>query len=141
EALREQEVAVTKANELKAVAEFKLEAAKDEAAAVLSRGKAKAEVVQFENAAAAAGWRKAVDAFDGDGTLYAQFVMYQKMASAYQNIMVNTADSPIMKIFDQFTPVPAAKPTPVATPSPGFWDQNPAHPPARTPPSGGLRPL
>jgi len=102
-ALREQAVAVTKAQERLAVAQLKLEAARDEAAAITSKGKAAAEVVQFKNKAEAAGWKAAVAAFGGDGGQYAQYVLYQKMASAYRSIMVNTADSPIMKIFEEFT--------------------------------------
>ncbi|MCA9245951.1 MAG: hypothetical protein KDA42_02520 [Planctomycetales bacterium] len=101
---QEQQVAVTKANQELAVAEFKLEAAKDEAEAVLARGKAEAEVVQFENKAEAAGWQRSVEAFSGDGQEFARYVMFQKLSSAYRDIMVNTADSPIMKIFDSFTP-------------------------------------
>ena len=144
EALREQEVAVTKAQESLAVATFKLDAAKDEAAAVLSRGKAKAEVVKFENAAAAAGWQKAVEAFDGNGSMFAQYVMYQKMASAYRNIMVNTADSPMMKIFEGFTEA-AVRSSPMDSSPPSFWDNRGGAttqlPPARTTPDTSLRPL
>lgn len=104
EAKREQEVAVTKANEKLGVAQFRLEAAKDQAEAVLARGNAAAQVIQFQNQAEAAGWKRAVEAFGGNGQEYAQLVLFRKMASAYRNIMVNTADSPIMKIFEAFTP-------------------------------------
>lgn len=102
EALREQEVAVTKANEKLSVGQFKLDATKDEAAAIASRGKAAAEVVEFKNKAEAAGWKRAVEAFDGNGGLYAQYVLFQKLSGAYRDLMVNTADSPIMKIFEAF---------------------------------------
>ncbi len=101
-ALREQEVAVTKANQEMAVSKLKLDAAKDEAAAILSRGKAAAQVVELENSAEAAGWNRAVEAFGGDGGQYAQYVLFEKLAGAYRNMMVNTADSPIMKIFESF---------------------------------------
>ncbi len=101
-ASREQEVALTKAREKKGVAEFRLAATKDEAAAITSKGKGAAEVIEFKNQAEAAGWKKSVEAFDGSGSQYAQYVLYQKIASAYRNIMVNTADSPIMKIFESF---------------------------------------
>jgi regulator of protease activity HflC (stomatin/prohibitin superfamily) len=101
-AQREQEVALTKARERLAVAKFKLEAAKDEAAAIASKGKGAAEVIEFKNQAEAAGWKKSVEAFDGSGSQYAQYVLYEKIASAYRNIMVNTADSPIMRIFESF---------------------------------------
>lgn len=101
-ASREQEVALTKAREKLAVSEFRLAATKDEAAAITSTGKGAAEVIEFKNKAEAAGWQRSVDAFEGDGSQYAQYVLYQKIASAYRNIMVNTADSPIMKIFESF---------------------------------------
>ncbi|MBS0263999.1 MAG: band 7 protein [Planctomycetes bacterium] len=101
-AMREQEVALTKARERLAVAEYRLAAAKDEAAAIQSKGAGAAEVVQFKNQAEAAGWQRSVQAFHGSGEQFAQFVLYQKLASAYRSIMVNTADSPIMKIFDSF---------------------------------------
>jgi len=94
EAEREQEVAVTKANEGLAVSKVRLEAAKDEAEAIMARGKASADVIGFENEADAAGWKRAVAAFDGNGLEYAQFVLYQKLSTAYRRVMVNTADSP-----------------------------------------------
>lgn len=102
QAKREQEVAVTKANESLAVAKLKLDAAKDEAAAIVSRGEADAAVIGFENQADAAGWRQAVLAFDGNGLAYAQFVLSQKLSTAYRRIMINTQDSPLMKMFDGF---------------------------------------
>lgn len=133
-AMQEQQVAVTKANENLAVAQLKLDASIDEAAAATARGKAAADVVRFDNEAEAAGWKKAVDAFGGDGKGYAQYVMFEKLSSSYRRIMVNTADSPIMKIFESFndtntaarSAVPAhtpetvspAIPTQVAAPNP-----------------------
>lgn len=104
EAEQMQKIAVTQANQELAVAKLKLEAAKDEAAAITARGQAEADVARFQNKAEAAGWKTAVGAFDGDGNLYAQYVMYQKLAGAYRRLMVNTADSPIMKVFEGFTP-------------------------------------
>ena len=104
EAEQIQQVAVTQANQQLAVARLKLEAAKDEALAIQARGQAEADVTRFQNKADAAGWKTAVDAFDGDGQQYAQFVMYQKLAGAYRKLMVNTADSPIMKVFEGLTP-------------------------------------
>lgn len=103
EAMQTQEVAVTKAEQDLAVAKLKLEAAKDEAAAIASRGQAAAQVVVFQNEAEAAGWKQSVSAFDGDGLKYARYVLYQKMAPAYRTIMANTADSPIMEIFKSYT--------------------------------------
>jgi len=116
EAKREQEVAITKSNEKLGVAKFKLEAAKDEAEAILARGQADAEVIRFQNQADAAGWKQAVAAFQGDGAQYARYVLFQKMSSAYREIMVNTADSPIMQIFETFTVGGAKGPAPSVPP-------------------------
>ncbi len=107
-AMQEQEVAITKANENAAVSQLKLDASIDEAAAITAKGKAAADVVRFDNEAEAAGWTKAVEAFDGDGQSYAQYVLYQKLSASYRRIMVNTADSPIMKIFESFAESAAA---------------------------------
>ena len=101
-ALQEQEIAVTKASQELAVAKLKLDAAKDEAAAMLSKGEGDAEVIRLDNAADASGWKRSVEAFGNNGGQYAQYVLYQKLSSAYRKIMVNTADSPIMKIFESF---------------------------------------
>lgn len=102
QAMQEQEVALTKANEELAVAQFRLDASIDEAAAIEAKGQAAADVVRFDNEAEAAGWKKAVEAFSGDGQAYAQYVMFQKLSPAFQRMMVNTADSPIMKVFESF---------------------------------------
>ncbi|MDB5384382.1 MAG: band 7 protein [Planctomycetaceae bacterium] len=102
EALREQEIALTKANQELAVAKLKLEAAKDEAAAILSKGEGEAEIIRLDNAAEASGWKRSVAAFGNNGGQYAQYVLYQKVSAAYRTIMVNTADSPLMKIFESF---------------------------------------
>lgn len=126
-ALREQEVAKTKAQQELAVAQFKLDATKDEAAAIKARGKGAAEVIEFKNEAEAAGWRNSVEAFEGNGSQYAQFVLYQKLATAYRSIMVNTADSPIMKIFESFNAPPTRTAAPRATASPS----TPALPPEK----------
>ena len=111
EAEREQEIAKTKAEEKLAVAMLKLEAAQDEAEAITARGRATADVIGYENKADAAGWKRAVEAFDGNGNEYAQFVLYQKLASAYRRIMVNTADSPIMRMFESISEDSSAAPT------------------------------
>lgn len=102
EAERMQKVAVTEANQKLEVAKIRLEAARDEATAIESRGKAEADVITFQNEAEAAGWRRSVEAFQGNGNLFAQYVLYQKMAPAYRRIMINTADSPIMRVFESF---------------------------------------
>ena len=104
EAKREQQVTVTKAEEKLSVARLHLEAAEDEAEAIRARGKGAAEVTRLKNEAEAAGWKQSVAAYDGDGHQFAQYVLYQKMSGAYRQLMVNTADSPLMKIFEGFSP-------------------------------------
>ncbi len=81
----------------------------------MALGKAKADVIHFENEAEAAGWKRAVESFGGDGQQFARYVLYQKMAGAYRQIMVNTADSPIMRIFDTFAPSQQSVPKPQPT--------------------------
>ncbi len=98
-----QEVALIQARQQLNVAELELQAAADLAVAVAERGRAAAEVIQFNNQAEAAGWQKSVAAFDNDGNAFARWVMYKKISPAYRRMMVNTADSPIMDIFRQFT--------------------------------------
>lgn len=103
DAKRKQEVAVIEANQRLRVAEFQLKAAEDEATAITARGQAAAEVIKFDNEAEAAGWKKAVAAFSGDGDEYARYVMLKKLAPSYRRMMVNTADSPIMEIFKSYS--------------------------------------
>ena len=102
EAKREQEVALIQAQQQLKVAELNLEASEDVAAAVKARGEAAAKVIQFKNAAEAAGWKRAVAAFSNDGDAFARWVMLKKIAPSYRQMMVNTADSPIMEIFKQY---------------------------------------
>ncbi|TWT74632.1 SPFH domain / Band 7 family protein [Posidoniimonas polymericola] len=118
-AKEEQQVALEAANRDKAVAEQKLEAARDEAEAIMSRSEAKAAVVGYQNEADAAGWQAAVAALGNDGEAYARYVLYQKLAPGYRNIMTNTADSPLMDVFRAFAP-----PTAAAVPGPS--DPGPA---------------
>ena len=81
---------------------MKLKAAEDLAAAILAEATATAEIIHFGNDAEAAGWRKAVEAFDGNGGEYARWVMLRKLAPSYRSIMVNTADSPLMDVFEGY---------------------------------------
>lgn len=110
----EQQVALTLANQQLAVAQLKLDASLDESQAISARGQAAADVVRFDNEAEAAGWQTAVQAFSGDGRAYARYVLYQKLSSAWRRMMVNTADSPMMKILDSFTET--SEPAAVASP-------------------------
>lgn len=102
EAMRQQEVAVIEAEQRKKVAEVELAAAKDQSEAILAQGKAEAEVIGFENEAEAAGWVKSVEAYNGNGDEYARWVMLRKLAPSYRQMMVNTADSSLMNIFNEF---------------------------------------
>jgi regulator of protease activity HflC (stomatin/prohibitin superfamily) len=101
-AKEKQKVAVTKAMEDKAVAERDLAAAKDQASAMLSRKKADAKIILLENEAEASGWKKAIDALGGDGMAYARYTLNQKIGPSFRNLMVNTADSPLMDVFRGF---------------------------------------
>ncbi len=128
EAMQKQEVELTQANQKLEVAKLKLDAAKDEAEAIVARGKAEAEVIRLQNAAIASGWQRSVEAFSGDGAQFSRYVMYQKLSASYRRLMINTADSPIMKIFEGFAPsnspptpgvaAPAANPSPMTTAAP-----------------------
>lgn len=102
DAKKRQEVALAEANRDKDVASEELAAAKDQAAAILAQKQAEAAVVNFENEADSAGWKAAVKAFSGDGKAFARYVLYRKLAPGYRTIMTNTADSPLMRIFESF---------------------------------------
>ncbi len=108
EAQRKQEVAIIGANQRMKVAESELAAAKDQAEAILSLGQAAADVIGFGNEADAAGWKQAVSAYDGDGNGYARWVLLRKLAPSFKQMMINTADSPLMQIFEEFNVKPAA---------------------------------
>jgi len=119
EAKRAQEVAVIGANQRKTVAQTELLAAADQAEAILALGKAEADVIAFANEAEAAGWKQAVAAYQGDGNGYARWVMLKKLAPSFKSMMVNTADSPLMQIFEEFnaTPSPRSDEALVKTPA------------------------
>ncbi len=114
EAERKKEVALIEANQRLAVADFQLKAAQDMAAKTTRLGEAEAKVIEYDNEALAAGWRKSVEAFNGDGQQLAQFIMFKKMAPAFQRIMVNTSDSPLMKVFDRFNEIRSVAQPPAA---------------------------
>ena len=102
EAKKKQEVALIDANKRLAVAEQKLLAAKDLAAAIMAKGKADADVINFANQAEAAGWQKSVAAFSGNGNEFARWTLYKKLAPAFRSLMVNTENSPLMDVFKAF---------------------------------------
>jgi regulator of protease activity HflC (stomatin/prohibitin superfamily) len=101
-ALQEQEVALEEANRDKEVAVEELVAAKDQAIAMMAEKTAEAAVVDYENEALAAGWKRSVHALGGDGQSLATYELYKKIAPAYHTIMANTADSPLMQVFEGF---------------------------------------
>jgi regulator of protease activity HflC (stomatin/prohibitin superfamily) len=102
EAKKKQEVAMIDANKRLAVAEQKLLAAKDQASAIMAKGKAGADVVMFANLAEAAGWQKAIAAFSGNGAEFARWTLYKKLAPAFRRLMINTDNSPLMDVFKAF---------------------------------------
>ena len=102
ESKKQQDIALAGANRDKEVAELQLEASKDRAEAILSAKGADAEEIRFQNIAEAAGWKRAVEALDGDGNAFSRFVLYQKLAPGFRSIMTNTADSPLMQVFENF---------------------------------------
>lgn len=113
---QEQKVAVTKAEQAKGVAKRNLEAAKDQAQAITARAKADADLVNLENASEAAGWKRAVEAFGGDGEAFAKYVLFQKLAPAFQTILANSSDSALMEVFNVLkhkpeVPKPQKQPT------------------------------
>lgn len=94
---------LTEAEKRKAVAELQLQAAKDKASAIVARGKAEAEVVTANHSATAAGWKKNVDAYEGNGLSYARKVLLEKIAPGYRRMMTNTAtDNPLMDVLKSF---------------------------------------
>jgi regulator of protease activity HflC (stomatin/prohibitin superfamily) len=102
EAKKKQEVSLIDANKRLAVAEQKMLAAKDMAAAIIAKGTADADVVRFANQAEAAGWQKSVAAFGGNGTEFARWTLYRKLAPAFRSMMVNTENSPLLDVFKGF---------------------------------------
>jgi hypothetical protein len=90
------------ANKRLAVAEQKMLAAKDLAAAIMAKGTADANVIKFANQAEAAGWQKSVAAFSGDGNEFARWTLYKKLAPAYRSMMINTDNSPLLGVFKAF---------------------------------------
>ncbi len=117
-ALQEQQVAVTKAEEELEVSRRDLEAAKDQAAALLARAKADAGVIVFQNVAEAAGWKTAVDALGGDGNAYAKYIMMERLAPAFTRIMANSADTPLMTVFNDVVESQGAVALPAGTVAP-----------------------
>jgi len=139
QAKREQAVALTKAQENLIVAQRDLDAAKDRATAMIAQKQAEAGVIDFENEASAAGWRRSVAAFQGNGHQFARYILYQKLAPGFRQIIANTAqDSPLMAIFRQFATSPSHdsrsdRPQPLSEPATADPDVIAAPSPRRAP--------
>jgi regulator of protease activity HflC (stomatin/prohibitin superfamily) len=98
-AMREKEVAIIQQQQQLEVAKKRLEAAKNEAAAILARATAEADVVRMQNKAEATAILDARTAF-GTGKEYANFLILEKVASSIEYILANT-DSPFLEVFRQ----------------------------------------
>lgn len=101
QAERERDVALTQANQALAVAKLRLDAAQKEADALVAKGEADAAVILLSRQAEAEPLRQQVQAF-GDGTAFAQFFFYQRVAPSIKTILATT-DGPFADIFRQFT--------------------------------------
>jgi regulator of protease activity HflC (stomatin/prohibitin superfamily) len=102
-------VALTEANKRFEVAKLELEAAKENAAAMLARGEAEAEVVRLTYEAEAKPLSDAINAFGG-GDAYAQYFFYQKLGPAVKSVLAST-DGPLADIFRNLS-APAQPPGP-----------------------------
>jgi regulator of protease activity HflC (stomatin/prohibitin superfamily) len=98
-------VAVTQANQDLEVAKLRLAAAREQAAAIISRGQADADVILLQKQAEAEPLRQQVAAF-GDGDALAQFYFYQKIAPAIKSILTTT-DSPMADVLRRLGQQPA----------------------------------
>ena len=94
-------VQLTEASKRFAVAKLELEAARETAAALLSRGKAAAEVVLLKYEAETQPLGDAIMAF-GDGEVYAQYFFYQKLGPALKSVLAST-EGPFAEIFRSLT--------------------------------------
>ncbi|HYO10855.1 MAG TPA: SPFH domain-containing protein [Tepidisphaeraceae bacterium] len=97
---QQRDVAVTQARQGLAVAKLRLEAAQQEADAVVAKGQAEANVVLLNKQAEAEPLRQQVEAF-GDGTNYARYFFYQQVAPSMKTILTNS-DGVFADVFKQF---------------------------------------
>lgn len=108
EAEQRKSVAITNAQQRLEVAKLMLEAAKQDALALLSRGTAEAEIIRKQFEAKAQPLHDAVTAF-GDGDSYAQYFFFQKMSPAVKSVLDST-DGPFGEIFRALSAKSTAKP-------------------------------
>lgn len=107
-------VALTEANKRLAVATLELEAARETAAANISRGEADAEVILLDYEAQARPLRDAIAAFGG-GEAYAQYFFYQKLGPSLKSILAST-DGPLADVFRALSKPTAPAPRTVTPP-------------------------
>lgn len=107
---QERDVAITQANQGLAVAKLRLDAAQQEADAVVAKGQAEANVILLNKQAEAEPLRQQVEAF-GDGNAYARYFFYQKVAPSMKSILTNT-DGVFADLFKQFAAPPAGASVP-----------------------------
>lgn len=108
EAEQDRAVALTEANKRLEVARLQLEAAKETAAAIISRGEADAEVITLDYEAHAKPLAEAVAAFGG-GDAYAQYFFYQRLAPALKSVLAST-DGPFAEILRSLSREPGRPP-------------------------------
>ncbi|MGA2232532.1 MAG: SPFH domain-containing protein [Tepidisphaeraceae bacterium] len=107
------DVAVTQANQDLEVAKLRLEAARQQAAAIVSRGTAEADVILLQKQAEAEPLARQVAAF-GDGNALAQYYFYQKVAPSIKSILTTT-DSPLVDVLKRLSEAPTKPSGPVTT--------------------------
>jgi len=103
---QKREVALTEAQRDLSVAKLKLEAAQQQADAMVARGQADAAVILLKRKAEAEPLREQVQAFGG-GDAYARNFFYLKVAPAVKSILTNT-EGPFADVFRQFAAPPGA---------------------------------
>lgn len=126
-AMQEQSVRLTTATQELEVAKIDLEAAAFTAEATLAKATAERDVIRLNNEAQAQVTASQVRAF-GDGTTYARYLMFEKIAPQIGTILGHDGPDGIGAIFQAFMPT-AAKPA--AAPAHG---SPPPRPPPSTPP-------
>ncbi len=117
-------VAVTFAEQKLKVTQTQLEAAKDQASAIVAKAKAEADVIRFNIKADLAGLGARVAAFNGDGFALAQNLMISKLAPGFRSILTNS-DGPLMELFSGFV---GNKPANTPQPRPTAAAESPARP-------------
>lgn len=113
EAEQRKAVALTEANKRLEVAALALDAARESAAAIKSRGDAEAQVILLDYTAQADPLQEAVLAFGG-GDAYAQYYYLQRLGPALKSVLAST-DGPIADVFRALSPS-EIKATPFSAP-------------------------